>query len=59
MAVKLNEEKVRNIMHDYWYHKAGRVPSELMAELATKYQVNITTINRIINRKIWAHVWKR
>jgi predicted transcriptional regulator len=59
MAIKLNEEKVRQIMTEYWYNKNGRVASELMADLAKKYEVNITTISRVVNRKISGHVWKR
>lgn len=59
MAVKLNEEKVRQIMMEYWYNKEGRVASELMQEIADRHGVHITTVSRIVNRKIWGHVWKR
>jgi transposase len=59
MAVKLNEEKVREIVRLYYYGKEGRVKTQLMQELADRFDVSIATIHKVVNRKIWADIWRR
>lgn len=49
--VKLTDEDVRSIRWDY---EAGGVVTQI--ELAEKYGVSVTHINRIIKRKYWKHV---